>query len=178
MVSAQEPVERNKSSLLQAVVWLRTRQSLFTDKLAMREDRSSRAAHRHRADQKSLRLMLPVSVLFIYEGNHQKEQILWQGKERKGKCGVFFQMDDQSRLVRKVIKTPMRVMRQSLVWGVWVGGGRNSLMTWNHQESWMVLYGGSRRFAEDKHGKLEILGDDVRGPRLWKGFIFRHKNEK
>lgn len=42
----------------------------------------------------------------------------------------------------------------------------------------MVLYGGSRRFAEDKHGKLEILGDDVRGPRLWKGFIFRHKNEK
>lgn len=158
MVSAQAPVERNKSSLLQAVVWLWTRQSLLTDKLcAMRGDRSrAHVLHALTGHIKSPSLWWFLFLFYLFRREIIKKNRYSDNKEEESL--VCFQMDDQSKLVRKVIKTTMRVMRQNHRSGGSGEGVRNSLVTWNHQESWMVLCGGSRSFADDKLSESEILG--------------------
>lgn len=125
MVRAQEPVERNKSSLLQAVVWLWTRQSLLTDKLcAMREDRS----WAHVQGRSKVPPIDASCFCFIY---------LWGKSSKRTKrkeSSACFQMDDQSSLVKKVIETPMRVIRQSH-WSGGSGGAATALwpgITRNH----------------------------------------------
>lgn len=175
MVSAQEPVERNKSSLLQAVVWLWTRQSL-TDKLCtMREDRSR--AHVLRAltgkiKSPSVWWFLCLFYLFMREIIKKTTDIL----TKKGKFGVFSNGWPIKISEEGYQNTSEGDETESLVWGVWGEGPQQPFE--HHQESWMVLCGGSGSFAEDKLSESEILGDDVRGPRLWKGFVFYHENEK
>lgn len=166
MVSAQEPVERNKSSLRQAVVWLWTRQSLLTDKLClMREDRSR--AHVLRAltgqiKSPSVWWFLFLFNLFIRETIKKNR---YSDIKRKGKFSVFSNgwpikiSEEGSQNTSEGDET------ESLVWGGRGGGPRQPC----DLESPGIMDGSVwwiRELCRWQTQWIRNTGDDVRGLQI------------